>query len=93
MLMATQQQRVLCELVLCVLGEVMIVLLLLTAAGGWRKPAGRYGHSTAVVGEEVYLWAGWQDRLPGVHDSDEKRAFLSSVEVFNVNHRLYIIYA
>ena len=42
-------------------------------------------HSTAVVGEEVYLWAGVQDGLPRVHDSDEKRAFLSSVEVFKVN--------
>ena len=95
--MATQKRAVLCELhrytvtvvnIVCSVGEVMTVLLLLTAAGGWRhrwrEPAGRHWHSTAVVGE-VYLWAGWQDRLPSVHDSDEKRAFLSSVEVFNVN--------
>ena len=70
---------------MCSVGEVMIVLLLLTAAGGWREPAGRRSHSTAVVGEEVYLWAGWQDEMPSVHDSAEKQAFLSSVEVFNVN--------
>ena len=57
----------------------------LTAAGGWREPAGRCGHSTAVVGEEVYMWAGNQDGLPQVHYSTEKRAFLSSLEVFNVN--------
>ena len=48
-----------CQLIIvCSVGEVMIVLLLLTAAGGWREPAGRRDHSTAVVGEEVYLWAG-----------------------------------
>ena len=70
---------------MCSVGEVMIVLLLLTAAGGWRELAGRRRHSTAVVGEEVYLWGGGQDGLPRVHDSAEKRAFLSSVEVFNVN--------
>ena len=61
------------------------VLLFLTAAGGWREPASRYGHSTAVVGEEVYLWAGDQRGMPRVHDSAKKLAFLSSVEVFNVN--------
>ena len=54
---------------LCSVGEVKIVLLLLTAAGGWREPAGRYAHSTVVVGEEVYLWAGQQPRMPEVHDS------------------------
>ena len=69
---------------MCSVGEVMIVLLLLTAAGGWREPADRYDHSTAVdVGQEVYLWAGLQDETPGVHDTAEKRVFLSSVEVFN----------
>ena len=32
------------------------------------------------------MWTGWQDKTtPSVHDSAEKRAFLSSVEVFNVN--------
>ena len=63
----------------------MIVLLLLTAAGGWREPAGRNRHSTAVVGEEVYLWAGEQYGLPEVHNSAGKRTFLSNVEVFKVN--------
>ena len=70
---------------MCSVGEVMIVLLFFTAAGGWREPAGLRNHSTAVVGEEVYLWAGLQDETPRVHDSAEKRAFLSNVEVFNVN--------
>ena len=71
---------------MCSVGDVMIVLLLLTAAGGWWEPAGRRNHSTAVVGEEaLYLWAGLQDGMPRVHDTAEKRSFLSSVEVFNVN--------
>ena len=61
------------------------VVSLLTAVGGWREPAGCHTHSTDVVGEEVYLWAGWQYEMPHVHDSAEKQAFLSSVEVFNVN--------
>ena len=41
----------------------------------WREPAGRDDHSTAVVDNELYLWAGNKD---GMQDS-------SSVEVFDVN--------
>ena len=53
---------------------------------GWRRePAGRYDHSTAVVDNQLYLWGGYQDGMPQVHDSAEKRQFFSSVEVFNVN--------
>ena len=63
----------------------MIVLLLLTAVGRWREPTGCRNHSTVVVGEEVYLWAGWQPGMPRVHNNAEKRALVSSVEVFNVN--------
>ena len=91
--METQQNEqcgpagVLCELILCVnsVGDVMIALLLLTAVDGWREPAGRSGHSTAVVEKKVYLWAGDQSRMPSVHDSAKKRALLFSVEVFNVD--------
>ena len=52
---------------------------------GWREPAGRYDHSTAVVDNHLYLWGGDQDGMPEVHDSAEKRQFYSSVEVFDVN--------
>ena len=54
---------------------------------GWREPAGRYDHSTAVVDNcnQLYLWGGDQDGMPQVHDSAEKRQFFSSVEVFDVN--------
>ena len=65
---------------------------LLLTVNGWREPAGRWDHSTAVV-DQFYLWGGSQDGMPRVHDSAEKRQFFSSVEVFDVNtgcweHRL-----
>ena len=52
---------------------------------GWREPAGRHQHSTAVVDNQLYLWGGDQRGMPQVHDSAEKRQFFSSVEVFDVN--------
>ena len=52
---------------------------------GWREPAGRSEHSTAVVKNQLYLWGGNQKGMPAVHDSAEKRQFFSSVEVFDVN--------
>ena len=52
---------------------------------GWREPAGRDDHSTAVVKDQLYLWGGDQNGIPKVHDSAEKRQFFSSVEVFDVN--------
>ena len=52
---------------------------------GWREPAGRRDHSTAVVDNQLYLWGGDQRGMPQVHDSAEKRQFFSSVEVFDVN--------
>ena len=58
--------------------------LLLTVAG-WREPAGRHEHSTAIVDDQLYLWGGYQDGMPQVHDSAEKRQFFSSVEMFDVN--------
>ena len=52
---------------------------------GWREPAGRDDHSTAVAGDRLYLWGEEQNGMPKVHDSAEKRQFFSSVEVFDVN--------
>ena len=56
-----------------------------SAVDDWREPAGREDHSTAVVGGELYLWGGGQKGNLKVHDSAEKRAFLSNVEVFSVS--------
>ena len=53
---------------------------------GWREPAGRYGHSTAVVNNQLYLWGGYQKGMHEVHDSAEKRQFFSIVEAFDVNN-------
>ena len=52
---------------------------------GWREPAGRDEHGTAVVDNQLYLWGGYQRGMPEVHHSAEKRQFYSSVEVFDVN--------
>ena len=52
---------------------------------GWREPAGRCNHSTAVVDNQLYLWGGYQPGTPQVHNSANKRRFFSSVEVFKVN--------
>ena len=38
-----------------------------------------------LLGKKCTCGLGCADRMPGVHDSAEKQAFLSSVEVFNVN--------
>ena len=59
-------------------------VLHLTAEAGWYQPAGRRGHSTAVVGQRLFLWAGNQEKAPRVHDTAEKRAFLSRVDVFHI---------
>ena len=48
------------------------------------EPAARSSHSTAVVEESLFLWAGDQAGMLRVHDSAEKRAFLSRVEIFNL---------
>ena len=53
---------------------------------GWREPAGRDEHGTAVVNNQLYLWGGYQQKMPDdVRDNTKKRQFFSSVEVFDVN--------
>ena len=52
---------------------------------GWKEPAARYSHSTAVINNQLYLWGGLQKRMPGVHDNVEKRQFFSCVEAFDVS--------
>ena len=45
-------------------------------------PQPRSGHTTLCVDGHLYMWGGWMDGIPEVHDSPEKREFLSSVDVF-----------
>ena len=48
------------------------------------KPTPRSGHKTVVIGGKLYMWAGLVKGLPLVHDSPEKKAFVSSVDVFHL---------
>ena len=45
------------------------------------QPVERKRHSTIKVGDYLYMWGGWQSGLPGVHNSEEKRAMCSVMEV------------
>uniref|UniRef100_A0A1X7T0D1 Uncharacterized protein n=1 Tax=Amphimedon queenslandica TaxID=400682 RepID=A0A1X7T0D1_AMPQE len=43
---------------------------------------GRSHHRTVSVGDSLYVWAGHQDGLPEVHDSEEKRRITSNIQHF-----------
>ena len=60
-----------------------LIALLCTVFGGY-EPASRNKHKTVVIGGKLYMWAGAVRGLPLVHDSPEKRAFVSSVDVFHL---------
>ncbi|XP_019862231.1 PREDICTED: kelch domain-containing protein 2-like isoform X2 [Amphimedon queenslandica] len=47
-----------------------------------NQPNRRTGHRTVSVGDSLYLWAGNQDGLPEVHDSEEKRRITSNIQHF-----------
>ena len=42
----------------------------------------RAAHRTISVGDSLYVWAGNQDGLPRVHDSEEKRRITSNIQHF-----------
>ena len=62
--------------------QLLANFLLLTANDSY-EPVPRQGHQTIRVGSNVYMWAGRVDGMPEVHDSQEKRRFISCVEVFH----------
>ena len=39
-------------------------------------------HRAVAVGDSLYVWAGWQNGLPPVHDSEEKRKLTSNIQHF-----------
>ena len=41
-------------------------------------------HSTEILGGDLYLWGGYQEGLPQVHDSEEKRFITTKVDVFSL---------
>ena len=45
-------------------------------------PNGRVQYKAVSVGDSLYVWAGYQDGLPPVHDSEEKRKFTSNIQHF-----------
>ena len=46
---------------------------------GWRG-----GHSTVVVNNMLYCWGGDRKNLPYVHDNEEKRKIMSSIDLFHL---------
>ncbi|XP_019859999.1 PREDICTED: uncharacterized protein LOC109588267, partial [Amphimedon queenslandica] len=51
--------------------------------GSKNQLKGRAFHRTVSVrGDSLYVWAGDQDGLPGVHDSEEKRRITSNIQHF-----------
>ena len=61
----------------------LIALIFFTVSGGY-EPA---PWSTVVIGGNLYMWAGWVRALHmiAVHNSPEKRAFVSSAYVFHLD--------
>ena len=49
----------------------------------YYHPAPRTGHQTILVGSNMYMWAGVIDGLPEVHNNQQKKQFISCVEVFH----------
>ena len=70
-----QQQKV--RDILCILSFSYCYLLFSID----YQPVERSYHSTIKVEDHLYMWGGWQPGLPGVHDSEEKRAMCSVMEV------------
>lgn len=47
-------------------------------------PNGRAGHTTVVVKDNLYLWGGYQEQIPSIHDSKEKRKMTSVIDIFHL---------
>ena len=74
----------LCKLISCSLIAAADIVVLLTASR--YEPAPRTGHTSLLVGGNLYLWGGRMDGIPRVHFSPVKREFLSSVDVFHYDY-------
>ena len=48
------------------------------------QPNERAGHSTVLINDQLYLWAGRQPGLPADHNSAKKREMTSYVDVFHL---------
>ena len=45
----------------------------------------RTNHCTEILGGDLYLWGGEQERLQTVHDSEKKRSITTKVDVFSLS--------
>ena len=55
---------------------------MLVATDQFEPPNARVQYKAVSVGDSLYVWAGYQDGLPSVHDSEEKRKFTSNIQHF-----------
>ena len=47
-------------------------------------PIRRHGHSTVIIGNKLFLWGGL-DRPRSIHTSEEKRRFITHIDVLNLD--------
>ena len=66
------------------LAIIIITSMTILCYIGYYQPKLRGIHSTVAINDNVYMWAGLQDGLPEVHDSEEKRHMTCPVEIFNI---------
>ena len=57
----------------------------------YYKPKGRCSHSTIVITNKLYSY-GYQDGLPEVHNSDEKRRFMSNIKSISTLGNIDVLY-
>lgn len=50
----------------------------------YHKPIPRYGHSTKIIGDKMYLWCGGQNVVPIAHNGNQKESFSSNIESLNL---------
>ncbi|XP_019860176.1 PREDICTED: F-box/kelch-repeat protein At1g51550-like [Amphimedon queenslandica] len=60
-------------------------LLSLIRSPSQYYPNGRAGHSTVVIKDSLFLWGGYQEQIPSIHDSTEKRRITSIIDIFNLH--------
>jgi N-acetylneuraminic acid mutarotase len=58
-----------------------------TAASVDYQPRERDGHTSHVIGGNLYIWGGDQKDFPLGHDSEEKKSFTSCIEVLDIFKR------
>ena len=62
----------------------MILRVEYLLATGRQNIYGRIDHSTVVIGDLMYLWAGGPIDLPQVHNNEKKRRLTSQVYIFDI---------